>query len=812
MMLRRAIAGLLALALVVASGLPARAAQNTLVMPGSGPMSMSTFVGTWLNPAILALGSGNSGNAAPTNGPSSSAFAQQTWWDTSNSPWTLRYYDGSQWVRAGTLDPVGHLFSSAPTPIDIFLVIGDSNAVGQGSSGSSPTVQSTQALMYCANGTIVAANDPTCSAVTAAQNASTGSMWPAAAISFGRRIGYVLTGVSGSTQATACDLGVGNGNWQVNTAGSNYANSLTAINAALTAYAAAGYSPTFRGIIYVLGSNDAVQIDSSVCTAGQYTTALTAMAANYRGATIGGATYPHLELYMPIIGTNSAVADAGYSQIRAAQIAFQASDKNTTIPFTGMFSFSWRELMQVGTAHPTQAGYNIMGTYVGAGLIPGIPANNPYSLFSANAGIGGTPPNAGTVTQTIGADSSVAVALLDAYASQGQFQCRRADGTLVAPSAVQSGEIICGLSAQSFGATTFGAPVQGALLWSATQNHTDAAKGTLACLYTTANGAATPTCNLTIGQDGQVQINSGATFNWNADTFLSRSAAASIHLGQADAASPIAQTLGVQGVVAGTSNTAGTDWIVAGSQGTGTGIGGNLRFKVAPAGGSGSSVNALADAMQIWNTQRVNIGGNFAPDAPLTINANTGVVTPAAQAGTLVHLIGADSTNALFAFDSFGSGLGIFQGRLQGGSRGSPSAAPAASYTFNIQGQGYDGISAFGGLADFGIKTLNQTSASDHSGQIIFRTVASGATTLTQRMLLLQGAIFGTGTTDPGANAALLTPQAFASLTACGSTLEGAVAEVNNSTTATWGATITGGGTNKVLAHCNGANWTVMGD
>lgn len=53
-----------------------------------------------------------------------------------------------------------------------------------------------------------------------------------------------------------------------------------------------------------------------------------------------------------------------------------------------------------------------------------------------------------------------------------------------------------------------------------------------------------------------------------------------------------------------------------------------------------------------------------------------------------------------------------------------------------------------------------------------------------------------------------LTPTAFASLP---TGVEGAMAWVNNSSTATWGATIAGGGANKVLAVFNGTNWTVAG-
>lgn len=54
-----------------------------------------------------------------------------------------------------------------------------------------------------------------------------------------------------------------------------------------------------------------------------------------------------------------------------------------------------------------------------------------------------------------------------------------------------------------------------------------------------------------------------------------------------------------------------------------------------------------------------------------------------------------------------------------------------------------------------------------------------------------------------------LTPVAFASLP--GTPTEGMVAWINDSDTVVWGATITGGDTNKVLAVYNGTNWTVAG-
>lgn len=87
--------------------------------------------------------------------------------------------------------------------------------------------------------------------------------------------------------------------------------------------------------------------------------------------------------------------------------------------------------------------------------------------------------------------------------------------------------------------------------------------------------------------------------NFVADVVLSRKAAATLQLGVADAAAPVAQTIGVQSVVGGTSNTAGADWTHNGSRGTGTGAGGRIIFKTAPAGSTGTSQNALANAFII---------------------------------------------------------------------------------------------------------------------------------------------------------------------------------------------------------------------
>jgi len=60
-----------------------------------------------------------------------------------------------------------------------------------------------------------------------------------------------------------------------------------------------------------------------------------------------------------------------------------------------------------------------------------------------------------------------------------------------------------------------------------------------------------------------------------------------------------------------------------------------------------------------------------------------------------------------------------------------------------------------------------------------------------------------------GAGYLQLTAGTFSSIGGCGGSNEGTTAPVTDSTTNTWGATITGSGGFHVLAYCNGTNWTV---
>jgi hypothetical protein len=125
---------------------------------------------------------------------------------------------------------------------------------------------------------------------------------------------------------------------------------------------------------------------------------------------------------------------------------------------------------------------------------------------------------------------------------------------------------------------------------------------------------AAPSGSFSIKSGGAIEASQYAIAGNNgvfyfADTFLSRRGAANFRLGLSDAAAPVAQTLSVQSVVAGTTNTAGANLTITGSQSTGSANGGSIIFQTAAAGSSGTAQNALATALTITSAKEMKCAG-----------------------------------------------------------------------------------------------------------------------------------------------------------------------------------------------------------
>ena len=97
----------------------------------------------------------------------------------------------------------------------------------------------------------------------------------------------------------------------------------------------------------------------------------------------------------------------------------------------------------------------------------------------------------------------------------------------------------------------------------------------------------------------------------NVGGILSSNAAAFLQFGNADAAAPISQTLRAQSVVNGTTDTSGANLTIQGSRGTGTGVGGNIIFQVAPKSTTGSFPNSYSSLLTLFNDKTIGVTAGF---------------------------------------------------------------------------------------------------------------------------------------------------------------------------------------------------------
>ncbi len=165
-----------------------------------------------------------------------------------------------------------------------------------------------------------------------------------------------------------------------------------------------------------------------------------------------------------------------------------------------------------------------------------------------------------------------------------------------------------------------------------------------------------------------------------------------------------------------TNNIAGGDLIFEGGIGKGTGAGGDIIFKVANAGSSGSSLNSLATAMTISDDTTISTASNFTVGGNLTVSGTTTTVnsntvnigdsiitlnsdetgTPSQDAG--IEIERGTSTNKSFYWDEsedeWTVGSENFKaGSLEGPLTGNASTATALATARNIHGVSFDGTS-----------------------------------------------------------------------------------------------------------------------
>jgi hypothetical protein len=231
------------------------------------------------------------------------------------------------------------------TPIDVFLIAGQSNASGfPDSAEGSPKVPPGQVLQYY-KGRITDANDPV-------GNAHNGSAWPSFGVTYhaqtGRRVLFVPAAAPATSLRPQTDY-FGLGHWDAS--GELFDRAVRQADLALSA---AGPNARFAGVLWDQGENDALGIDHGVESAAEYERELRKLIARFRA---------HFGANMPfyIFETGDGVPPRGFAEVRAAQERVSRTTPGAPIVFADAVTFPERGLMVKGAPHYSQAGYNLMG-------------------------------------------------------------------------------------------------------------------------------------------------------------------------------------------------------------------------------------------------------------------------------------------------------------------------------------------------------------------------------------------------------------------------------------------------------------------
>ena len=305
---------------------------------------------------------------------------------------------------------------------------------------------------------------------------------------------------------------------------------------------------------------------------------------------------------------------------------------------------------------------------------------------------------------------------------------------------------------------------------------------------------------------------------FNSDTYLIRKAARNFQLGQADASTALAQTLSVQSVVAGTSNTAGQNFTITGSQGTGTGAGGSIVFQVAPAGGSGTAQNALVPALTIGGDRSLSFNG--------TLIAASGVPQTVIDISVQPYPKLKTSNFSYYASNSSGAYYYVSPGYIEWRT----SDTGGFIIAFNLEAAGT--YAQRNGTAAQAFRVYNTyTDASNYeraafdwtttANTLTIGPQAAGSGTLrniafTSNILWSADNIYDIGTSSANRPRSVyvgtsITPGAGVLVANLPTPTTGMVARVTNALAPAIGTVVAGGGAAQALVWYNGANWTVIG-
>lgn len=233
-------------------------------------------------------------------------------------------------------------------PLDLFVIVGQSNAEGRGDSSQSPSSPNGR---YYDGSVIGALADPV-------GGANTGSMWPAFANEWYSRTGRMPCFVEHATGDTGLLAAAGGpGNWSP----SGSLRAAAAGGASAATAAITGASDYLLGKVYfiwVQGERDAEQYNGTTITGALYEQALEDLAAYFKSQV------PQM-VTMGVVQSGQYYGapqyNEGFWEIRAAQDRACADSANLTMLYRGAYSFGPRGLQPGPDHHWYQSGYNMAG-------------------------------------------------------------------------------------------------------------------------------------------------------------------------------------------------------------------------------------------------------------------------------------------------------------------------------------------------------------------------------------------------------------------------------------------------------------------
>lgn len=354
-----------------------------------------------------------------------------------------------------------------------------------------------------------------------------------------------------------------------------------------------------------------------------------------------------------------------------------------------------------------------------------------------------------------------------------------------------------------------------------------AANGTYPFFYDATSFRASSTS--TIGWTSQ-----GTGYGAVSDTILTRRAAANLRLGAADTTgttAPTPQFLSAQSWSSSTTNNqTGANFTIDGSQGTGTGAGGSIIFRVAPAGGTSNGVqNGLSAALTIASDRTTTFAANvyFTNTSAGFTFSNSATFSAVANGTTLANFDGGGSQ--CVNFGSTGIGFGATTGYnsadvrlLRDTTNTLALRNGTAAQTFRVYNT-YDGTNNEWGALDwvlnatsFSVGTFKSGSGSSRNLQFVVGGTNIATFAASGHMLWNTDNnydIGASGTTRPRNVYAgtSITPGAGVVVASLPTPTTGMIARVTNALAPATGATVVGGGAAQALVWYNGANWTVIG-